>query len=113
MIIFNFYECQDIRRAVVQITNRALWENIFVVWDLENNGELCNYSTGGFNDFVQGFSSQTGYILTYNSYINLDNWVANPFFDHDFSSSLGNYNLRYSGGYKINAKGKLIYVKYK
>ena len=105
--LLNVYEWKDIRRAVVQISNRNTSEHVFVVWDLENNGELWNYSMKGEFRFAQGFSSEAGYILTANSYINLDNGIANPFFDHNFVASNYSYSvLSASGGYKINAKGK-------
>ena len=103
----NVFEWKDIRRAIIQISNRNTVEHVFVVWDLENNGELWNYSMKGDFRYIQGSSSEAGYILTANSYINLDNGIANPFFDHNFVTyNYANYNLAACGGYKINAKGK-------
>ena len=107
--IENVFECKNGSRVVFQISKWDTREHMFVVWDLENNKEIWNYSTEGDFRFVQGVSSETGYLLTAKAYVNLDNGIANPFFDYDFISSNREFKLVTSWGFKVNSKGNLLY----
>ena len=103
--IANVYEWLDIRQAVIQISNKVTFEHIFVVWDLENNSEICNYSMKGDFRYIQGVSSDSGYLLTENSYVNLDNGTPSPYFDHNFVAFYEDLLDLNNGGFKISSKG--------
>ena len=108
--IENVFECKNAARAVFQISKWDTREHMFIVWDLENNKEIWNYSTEGDFRFVQGVSSETGYLLTTKAYVNLDNGIANQFFDYDFILSNREFKLATSWGFKVNSKGNLLYI---
>ena len=101
--IINAYGWEDARRAVFKIRWDKTSENIFIVWDLEHNVELNNYSLNEDCAYIYGRSSRNGYILSSNIYIDLDNGVLNPYFDYYFY-----FDSDEIIGYHINAKGKLF-----
>ena len=80
---------------------------MFIVWDLELNVELNNFSLKGDFWYIHGISSNNGYIFTSNSYVNLDYGATNPYFDYDLTFDYKEYEEVVRSGYHINANGKL------
>lgn len=72
MEIISVYECNN-PSLVIFVMQNGFPNYLFVVWSLEENCEVRNYSHSNTYSFIRGRNSETGYILTQYSYVNLDN----------------------------------------
>ena len=108
LTIKKAFHCNHESLVVFVLSNLAN-EHIFVVWDLERNSEVNNFSTKGNYRYVLGENSNSGYLLQNKSYVNLDNCMPYSFIDYDFTTERKPicYSLVYKGddGYKINRTG--------
>lgn len=78
---------------------------MLLVWDIEKNREVSNFSTDKTWYYMYGHNSQAGYILNGDTYVNLDKGLINYFFEYEFYNS-GFYDQR--AGYKINKDEDLV-----
>ena len=85
----------------------ALWNNydhLLIVWNIEENKEVYNFSTSKPWIFVNSPHSGAGIILNEDTYVNLDKGLINYFFEYSFSS----YPLDDQNGYKINKEEDIV-----
>lgn len=61
-------------------------DNLILVWNLETNSEVFNYSTNTYLDHINGLKSKAGYIRCNQHYVNLDLGLENHFFEKNFNS---------------------------
>ena len=101
LYISDVYSCNNPNKIVLVLSS-DLGESTFITWSLTENQEVHNYSIKGKFTYISGLSSEAGYILNSNRYINLDTGLPNYFFNHNFAEL--DENLR--NGYKINRDGK-------
>ena len=101
LYISDVYSCNNPNKIVLVLSS-DLGESTFITWSLTENQEVHNYSIKGKFTYISGLSSEAGYILNNNRYINLDTGLPNYFFNHNFAEL--DENLR--NGYKINRDGK-------
>jgi hypothetical protein len=85
LTIKKAYYCKN-ESLVVFVLSNLVNEHIFVVWDIERNSEINNYSTKGNYKYVLGENSDSGYLLQNRSYVNLDNCMPYSFIDFDFTT---------------------------
>lgn len=77
-----------------------------MVWDVEKNEEVMNLSFESKQyQYIQGKSSQNGYILTDDLYINLDDGLINYFFEVTFKPPR---NDRANFGFRMSEEEDLI-----
>ena len=62
-------------------------DHLIVVWNVEENREMSNFSTNKDFLHINGPRSDSGFILNGDTYVNLDNGLINYFFEHDFPST--------------------------
>jgi hypothetical protein len=86
LTIEGAYECKSDRLIVFELVNETKTnEKLFLVWNLENNCELRNFSTNENAKYVQGELSESGYLLMKRSYVNLDFCISFPFIKYDLT----------------------------
>lgn len=102
MEITDVYECND-PSLVIFVMQNGFPNYLFVVWSLVENCEVRNYSYSNMYSFIRGKGSETGYLLTQSSYVNLDNCLPNYYFDYYFNE----YQFNDPKGYKMSKRGKL------
>lgn len=78
------YECNDKTKVVFRLSNNQDG-HLFLIWDLQENKEISNYSTTGSFKYVLGNNSSTGYLLQNCVYVNLDDCLPFRFIEHDFT----------------------------
>jgi hypothetical protein len=76
-----------------------------LVWDIDENREVYNFSTSKIWDFINGPNNRAGFILNDETYVNLDTGLINYFFEYKFTNALF---YGQTGGYRINDKQDLI-----
>ena len=101
LYITNVYPCSSPQKIVIVLSN-DLNESIILTWDLLENKEIHNYSINGKYVFINGPSSETGYILNNNKYINLDTCLPNYFYKYNFAE----FSTIWNNGFKISSNGK-------
>lgn len=72
---------------------------ILLVWNVEENREVYNFSTSEDWSFIYGPGSKAGFILNQETYVNLDTGLINNFFQYKFSDDK---YFKNTCGYKIN-----------
>ena len=96
--IDRVYGCIDPSKVVFNLRS-TVEESIYMVWSLETNNEVSNYSAKNTCYFANGSGSQTGYVFCDdNYYVNLDVGIPNYFFDSNFVFDSGNSG----NGFKID-----------
>ena len=96
--IDKVYGCIDPSKVVFNLRS-TVEESIYMVWSLETNNEVSNFSAKNTCYFTNGSGSQTGYIFWEdNFYVNLEVGIPNYFFDSQFTLE----NVNSSNGFKIN-----------
>ena len=78
--------------------------HLLIVWDIEENREVYNFSTSKSWSFVNGPQSRAGIILNEDTYVNLDKGLINYFFEYIFQS----YTFNDQNGYRINPEEDLV-----
>ena len=77
---------------------------LLIVWNIEENREVYNFSTSKSWSFIYGPQSNAGIILNEGTYVNLDKGLINYFFEYKFQ----NYGLSDQNGYRINLNEDLV-----
>ena len=65
----HVYGWQDIRRAVFQISKKKTNEHMFIVWDLELNVELNNFSLKGDQEIMRNCVNSTIFVFIFCSWV--------------------------------------------
>ena len=105
--IDKVYGCIDPSKVVFNLRS-SVEESIYMVWSLETNIEVSNFSAKNTCYFTNGSGSQTGYIFCEdNYYVNLDVGIPNYFFGsqinfesdfiNDFKISKNESQMLYDG----------------
>ena len=95
--IDRVYGCIDSSKIVIHLKN-TVEESIYIVWSLETNTEVSNFSAKNTCYFTNGSGSQTGYIFCEdNYYVNLDIGTPNYFFGSQLK-----LKFDFSNGFKIS-----------
>ena len=83
--IDKVYGCIDPSKVVFNLRSTGE-ESIYMVWSLETNIEVSNFSAKNTCYFTNGSGSQTGYIFWEdNYYVNLDVGIPNYFFGNQIN----------------------------
>lgn len=94
LIVRNVFAWPDSSKWVFELSD-LYEEQIFLVWSLDANIEVKNFSTSGFTKLIYGSGSKTGYIFNKVEdkirYTNLDNGLPNAFFDFHIELEYANY----------------------
>ena len=77
---------------------------MLIIWNVEENKEVLNWSIINQCIFAIGPNSKAGYILNDDVYINLDTCLNNFFFEHNFQD----YSMQDQKGYRINGTENII-----
>lgn len=83
LTIEGAYECKNDSKIVFELWNEQTKERLYLIWNLDTNSEVGNFSTKEKARYVQGEFSDSGYLLMHRSYVNLDYCIQLPFFKYD------------------------------
>ena len=95
MIVNQVWACIDPSLIVISLKNKK--DSLLIVWNIDENKEVSNYSTSKKWMFINGPKNKAGFILTGDVYLNLDWGLANHFFEYDFKRSV----MKSKNGYRI------------
>lgn len=80
----SVYGCLDPTKVVFNLQSNVE-ESIYLVWSLETNTEVLNFSSKKSAYFAHGSGSSAGYIFSSDKYyVNLDNGIPNYQFSYEF-----------------------------
>jgi len=98
MTIDKVCPCSDPALIVISFIKGS--DYLLLVWNVEENKEVYNFSTSEIWSFMLGPNNKAGYIMNGETYVNLDKGLINYFFEYKFTNS-GFYEQN-SVGYRIN-----------
>ena len=102
MTVNSVYACLDIMLIVIALQKD--YDYLLIVWNIEENREVYNFSTSKYWFFMNGPQSKAGFILNGDTYVNLDKGIVYYFFEYNFQNSTFNNRNKYW----INTKEDLI-----
>jgi len=99
MYIEKVYPCIDPALIVIELLE--LEKHIFIVWDVEANKEIYNYSTSQNSKFIVGCGSKAGYLELEDCIVDLDTKIVDYNFKvkYKYLSQGYMYNLMSKGNY--------------
>ena len=103
MSVTKLCGCVDPKLVIIALSKNT--DNLLLVWDVEENREVYNFSTNKTWYYMMGAKSKAGYIKNGDTYVNLDKGLINYFFEYDFVNQ-GFYDQK--GGFTINKNEELI-----
>ena len=95
--------CPDPSLIVISFVKGS--DYLLLVWNIEENREVYNFSTSNYWSFIYGPGSKAGFILNGDTYVNLDTGLINYFFEYQFTN-YGFYDQ--TCGYRINSPQDLV-----
>lgn len=104
MTINKVCPCPDPKLIIIAFC-KEYTDYLLLVWDIEENREVYNFSTTNTWSFIYGPGSKAGFILNGDTYVNLDKGLINYFFEYDFNS---NAFYEQVSGYRINKDQDLV-----
>jgi hypothetical protein len=103
MTIDRICACTDPSLIVISFVKGS--DYLLLVWNIEENREVYNFSTSKYWSFMNGPNNKAGFILNGDTYVNLDKGLINYFFEYEFPNTSFYDQV---GGYRINEKQDLI-----
>jgi hypothetical protein len=103
MTIHRICPCIDPSLIVISLVKEG--DYLLLVWNIEENREVSNFSTSKNWSFINGSNNKAGFIMNGSAYVNLDRGVVNYFFEYEFTNN-GFYEQ--TGGYKINEREDVV-----
>ena len=97
--VYCIHKCVGCELLVIILSNDDN-KYLTLVWNLETNTEVYNFSSDTYFKHINGAGSKSGYLLMNDFYANLDKGLANYFYEWVFFE-FGTYNVA-DNGYLMN-----------
>ena len=88
MTVNSVCACHDTKLIVIALQKDC--DYLLIVWNIEENREVYNFSTSKYWFFMNGPQSKAGFILNGDTYVNLDKGIVYYFFEYNFQNSTFN-----------------------
>ena len=105
MVVDQVWECIDPSLIVISLKQKN--DSLLIVWNIDENKEVSNYSTSKKWMFINGPNNKAGYLVNEDIYVNLDFGLPNNFFEHDYLD----FGLSDNKGYRIANSERYILEK--
>ena len=96
--------CPSLDPSLIVISLKQKNDSLLIVWNVDENKEVSNFSTSSKWIFITGPNNKAGFLLNKDVYVNLDYGLVNYFFEHDYLD----YGFSNKNGFRITDSEKYI-----